>query len=126
MKITTFDPMIITKDPEKTVKLFEELGFELRHQPDGSSASGFDYKVYRMKDANGFHVDVSYSAAAGERDLTAIRINVDNFNEAYDLLIKHGFTSPSGRPATETDCSRGILMMAPSGFGIVLCQHIKQ
>ncbi len=56
MKITTFDPMIITKDPEKSVKLFEELGFELRHQPDGSSASGFDYKIHRMKDANGLTI----------------------------------------------------------------------
>jgi hypothetical protein len=28
MKITTFNPQIVTKDAEPIVKLFEELGFE--------------------------------------------------------------------------------------------------
>lgn len=125
MKITTFNPMIITKDAEKTVELFEELGFEKRHQPDGSSASGYDYKDYRLTDANGFHVDVAYTSGAGERDITAIRINVDDFSEAYDFLVERGFKSATGKPATETESSQGVFMISPSGLGIVLCQHIK-
>ena len=28
MKITSFNPLIITRDPESAIKLFEELGFE--------------------------------------------------------------------------------------------------
>ena len=35
MKITTFNPQIITKDAEAVAKLFEELGFERRHNPKG-------------------------------------------------------------------------------------------
>ena len=35
MKITTFNPQIITKDAEPVIKLFEELGFEKRHNPAG-------------------------------------------------------------------------------------------
>ena len=35
MKITTFNPQIITKNAEPLVKLFEELGFEKRHNPEG-------------------------------------------------------------------------------------------
>ena len=31
MKITTFNPMIITKDGESTIKLFEDLGFQQTH-----------------------------------------------------------------------------------------------
>ena len=31
MKITSFNPLIISPNPENTVKLFEELGFERRH-----------------------------------------------------------------------------------------------
>lgn len=126
MKITTFNPMIITKDAEKIVKLFEELGFEIRHQPGGSSAADYEYKDFRMKDSNGFYVDVSFSSGAGEHDITAIRVNVDNFSEAYDLLTKRGFKSATGKPATETESSRGMLMISPSGFAIVLCQHIKE
>ena len=35
MKITTFNPQIITKNAEPIVKLFEKLGFEKRHNPKG-------------------------------------------------------------------------------------------
>ena len=31
MRITGFCPLIITKDPEGVVKLFEDMGFEKRH-----------------------------------------------------------------------------------------------
>lgn len=125
MKITTFNPIIITKNAAPTVKLFEELGFHQRHQPDGSSAAGYDYKDYRMTDDNGFHVDVAYTSGAADRDFIAIRINVDDFNEAYDFLVERGFKSMTGKPATETESSRGLSLMSPSGIIIVLCQHIK-
>ena len=125
MKITTFDPMIITKDTESVTALFEALGFERRHQPTGTSTSGYEYAVIRMTDANGFHVDVATSSGSFDRDITAIRINVDNFMEAYELLSQRGFKTANGKPATETDSSRGVFMISPSGFAIVLCQHIK-
>ena len=53
MKITSFNPLIITKDAENSVALFEELGFEKRHNKTGE-----DFSSNRMKDANGFHIDV--------------------------------------------------------------------
>ena len=31
MKITTFNPLIITRDPEAAIQVFEELGFVRRH-----------------------------------------------------------------------------------------------
>ena len=31
MRITTFNPLIITKDPEAAIHLFEELGFVRCH-----------------------------------------------------------------------------------------------
>lgn len=125
MKITGFNPIIVTKDMDSIVKTFEDLGFERRHQPEGSSASGFDYSVARMKDANGFHVDVALSSAPIPQDITAIRINVDDFAEAYDLLTSQGFKTANGKPATETDYSKGVFLFSPSGFGIILVQHIK-
>ena len=33
MKITTFNPLIVSKDAESIITLFEELGFEKRHTP---------------------------------------------------------------------------------------------
>ena len=32
MKITSFNPLIVAKDAEPVIKLFEELGFEKRHE----------------------------------------------------------------------------------------------
>ncbi len=43
MKITSFNPSIVTKDIEAVVGLFEALGFEKRHIPSGTGASGNAY-----------------------------------------------------------------------------------
>ena len=81
MKITTFNPQIITKDAEAVAKLFEELGFERRHNPKGIGE--LDVTGIRMKDANGFYLDISQPDMQMPQDITAIRMNVDNFGEAY-------------------------------------------
>ena len=45
-----------------------------------------------MKDAKGFYVDVcTANTDRIERDLTIIRMNVDDFDEAAELLKKNGF-----------------------------------
>ena len=72
MKITTFNPLIVTKDPESAIALFEALGFEKKHAKEGISVN--NRTNVRMKDANGFHVDVT----EGENEWTMIRMNVDN------------------------------------------------
>ena len=56
MKITTFNPQIITKDAESVKKLFEDLGFEQRHNPKGIGE--LDVTGIRMKDANGLYLDI--------------------------------------------------------------------
>ena len=33
MKITTFNPMILTPNADEVIKFFEELGFERKHAP---------------------------------------------------------------------------------------------
>ena len=56
MKITSFNPLIVTKDAEAAIALFEALGFERRHRK--ASLHGENITDVRLKDANGFHVDV--------------------------------------------------------------------
>ena len=41
-----------------------------------------------MKDLNGFYVDVSQPDVPLERDAATIRMNVDNFEEAYHWNIQ--------------------------------------
>ena len=91
MKITSFNPVVITRDPEAVAGVFEALGFEKKHNPAGTSAVGNKYEAVRMKDANGFYMDIAFTSAPMERDLTAIRVNVDDFDEALHGAI------PSGR-----------------------------
>ena len=126
MKITTFNPMIVTNHLEEVVGLFEALGFEKRHIPSGTGASGNAYTDCRMKDANGFYVDVAVTSAAIPRDIASIRMNVDDFDAAYQLLTDHGFKPSNGTPATESDSAKGLLMVSPSGFGITLVKHIRK
>ena len=122
MKITTFNPQIITKDAAPIVQLFEELGFEKRHDQEGIS----ELKVegIRMKDLNGFYVDVSQPDVPLERDVAAIRMNVDDFDTAYQLLLSKGFRNYYGERIVEPPTSKSALMIAPSGFSINLIHHI--
>ncbi len=124
MKITTFNPLIVSQNADDIISLFEELGFEKRHTPIVDTG---DRKVTRtrMQDANGFHVDIS-KVDAIPRDLTAIRMNVDNFREAYDLLTARGFTKAPGVEEVDLEKAKALLMVSPSGFAIEVIEHIKE
>ena len=124
MKITTFNPQIITKDAAPIVQLFEELGFEKRHDQEGIGE--LNVEGIRMKDANGFYVDVSQPDAPLQRDVAAIRMNVDDFDEGYQLLLSKGFRNYYGDRIVETPTSKSALMIAPSGFSINLIHHIRK
>jgi hypothetical protein len=124
MKITTFNPQIITKNAEALVKLFEQLGFEKRHQQEGIGE--FDVKGIRLKDANGFNLDISQpDALPTGHDLMAVRMNVDDFDEAYQLLVKNGFKNYYGDSTASTRTGKSAIMISPTGFIINLVQHIK-
>ena len=123
MKITTFNPMILSKNADEIISLFEELGFERRHQVDNIDDK--DISCVRMKDANGFYLDVARVESL-PRDMTTMRMNVSDFDEAYELLKAHGFKNARGEDNTiESKSARSCLMISPSGFSIQLTQHIK-
>ena len=130
MKITAFNPMILTKKPEETIALFEALGFE-RHHHKASEAEGgeqgLNFSSVRMKDANGFYVDVcTANSDRIERDLTVIRMNVDDFDEAAQLLKDNGFRESKIVPQNYTPTSKYAYYVSPSGFIIDLIKHIKK
>ena len=131
MKITTFNPQIMTKNADPVVKLFEELGFEKSH--DQLEIGELKVEGIRMKDANGFHVDVSVANVSNSiteqalpHDMVAIRMNVDDYDEAYSLLKKHGFTNVYGEETVKAKTSKSAVLISPSGFAINVVQHIKK
>ena len=123
MKITSFNPLIVSKNAEEIVKLFQNLGFESNHEISGITTNNLTN--YDLKDADGHVIDVA-TATQLPQDFTIIRMNVDNFDEAYELLTSHGFTNQGGNQIVETETSKSALMTSPSGFAFDLCQHFNK
>ena len=124
MKITTFDPLVLSPKADDVIKVFEALGFESTHAPVTVTET-MDIPSTRMKDPNGFHIDVA-DVGSLPQDMLFIRMNVDNFAEAYDILIRHGFKNTRGDGTVNTKSAKAATMVSPSGFTIVLVEHIKK
>ncbi len=123
MKITTFNPAIITKEAESTMKVFEELGFEQTHNK--AENTDVEFSAHRMKNEGGFHVDV-VEVPVIPQTYTCIRINVDNYEEAYDFFMSRGFREARGFAPSTTKSSKYAYLVSPSGFIIDICEHIKK
>ena len=124
MKITSFSPLIMTNDSANVQKVFEELGFVKQHEKKGvadtNNSGGF-----RMKDADGHGVSIAQIDQI-PRDMTAVQMNVDDFDEAIALLSANGFTNMRGEGnVIDTGSSKTAVMISPSGFAINVVYHIK-
>ncbi len=122
MKITSFEPLVVTKNAEDAIALFESLGFEARHAKGSIGIN--NVTNVRMKDASGFHVDVT----RGTGDWMMIRMNVDDLEEAIALLEAHGFHKARHAAANDTidtGSSRLNIMVSESGFILAVSQHVK-
>ena len=119
MKISSFEPLILTKNATSVIELFEALGFEKQHNKVGEI-----FDSIRLKDANGFHVDVT-QVEFFPQDVTSIRMNVESFDEAAKLLTERGFKNASGDTYTDTGTSHSAMFVSPSGFSISVCEHTK-
>jgi hypothetical protein len=119
MKITSFNPLIVTKDAAPLIELFESMGFERRHRLEAQAPSGVNTINVRMKNGSGFYVDIS-EVESVPQDMTLIRMNVPDFDEAYEFLLSKGFTHRSGK-FVETPTNKSTMMVSPSGFAFDLC-----
>lgn len=126
MQITTFNPFISTSHSDETIMLFEELGFERRHKKEGIEIADRDDTVIRMKDKNGFYLDILKPEGDLPRDLVGIRMNVDDFDEAYRVLLERGFKNAYGEETVNTRTSRAAMMVSSSGFSICIIKHKKE
>lgn len=124
MKITTFNPMVLTREADTVINLLEEIGFERRHQKD--NIDNRDITNVRMKDENGFYADIAQVESMA-RDMQTIRMNVRDFDEAYKFLKDHGFVNARGEDhSVDSESARSCLMFSPTGFSIQLTQHIRK
>ena len=124
MKITGFNPLIVSSKADDLVKVFEELGFQRTHAPVTVTET-MDIPSTRMKDSNGFHLDVA-DIEQLPQDLTYIRMNVDDFEEAYNILTAHGFKNTRGNRTLDSRYATSATMVSPAGLTIALVKHIKK
>ena len=125
MTITGFNPMIITKDAEAVIALFEALGFERRHMKkdiDGPDVTSVSMR-YIGEDGKVFHVNIA--SAPVPQDITTISMNIRDFDEAYKMLEEKGFKIVQGGRITDTGSSKAAMMVSPSGFSISISEHIR-
>ena len=126
MTITSFNPSIVTRDAEPVIALFEALGFERRHEKTG--INGGDVSAVSMRytgeDGKVFHVTVT--SASVPQDITTIRMNVRDFDEAYQMLEERGFKNAQDDKITNTGSSKSTMMVSPSGFSISIVEHIRK
>jgi len=126
MIITSFNPLIVTKDAETTIALFEAMGFERRHTKTGINDK--DITSVRMRytgeDGKTFHVDVTQAPVP--QDITTIRMNVRDFDEAYQMLLEKGWKNAQGDKITNTGSSKSTMMVSPSGFSISITEHLRK
>lgn len=123
MKITTFDPLIVSAEAEAAIKLFEELGFEKNHVK-GSELEGTAFDSVQMKNEKGFLVDLANVQVP--KDMMVIRMNVDDLDEAKAILEKHGFVNANAGQRRESENHYSEFMALPSGFAINLVKHVKK
>ncbi len=113
--------MIITKDAEPVKRLFEELGFETRHDVLGTTET--DYRLVVMRDEDKHRVDIAELET--DKGSMFIRMNVDDFDEAYEKLIQNGYVNTRGDRIVRTSSAVEATMVSPTGHVISLIQHKK-
>ena len=122
MKISSFSPLVVSPKADELIALFEELGFEKQHTVEQVTESGVVNVT--LKDANGNVMDVA-AGVGMDRDLTLIRMNVDDFEEVFDYLLSKGFVNLGGDAKVESENAKSAMMISPSGFAFNLVQHKK-
>ncbi|MBQ2659290.1 MAG: hypothetical protein IJF87_12065 [Erysipelotrichaceae bacterium] len=122
MKVTSICPLIVSPKAKELIELFEEMGFEGAHvKSDIENGANINTD---LKDTNGNRIDIASSEVL-PKDLLSIKINVDDFDEAYEFLKSKGFVNTRGDKITITSSSKDTFMVSPTGLGITLSQHLK-
>lgn len=79
-----------------------------------------------MKNKDGFYLDISCPDTDLPRDMVGIRMNIDDFDCPYQLLLEHGFRNVYGNKIVDTPTGKSAVLISSSGFGINLIQHIRK
>ena len=130
MEITSFYPMIPTKDFEATKATYEALGFKVAHTISNPDDKLKDKRMFTiMKNDNGLRValyagpeyneDTDFNTLPGQ-----IWMNVRDFDATVALFKEHGYTNTT--EVSEYKFMKVISMRAPEGIIITVVYHKRE
>lgn len=127
MDVKSLYPIIVTDNPEQTIRFYENLGFELRQD----SQTLMNSRVYVLVN-NDIYDDMEIEVVEAPKDgpmkltpgLYGFRMNVADIDEAYENLKASGCTIIM--PPTETAAGRNMLIKDEQGINIILVQYDKE
>lgn len=124
MKISGFNPIILTNDLEKLCSVHvEKLGFKVIHTIKGTAADPEAVGEYVMENDAGARIDLVYYEKA-VNGITSVRVNVDDFDEALAVYQSEGFSVAAG-PVVLKSAKWALVDRGSDGNTFVLMQHIK-
>jgi predicted enzyme related to lactoylglutathione lyase len=119
MKVTSFIPIYGTKDVNKALDFFAQLGFERKHHV---KTDYVDLNV--LENEKDSTIDVMEGTMVPKEGFFAIRVNVSDLNEAIELFKKDGakeMTPVMRRPSVEF-----LYMKTSNGDVYCVSHHIKK
>ena len=125
VKVSDYYPIFYAENVESETRRFTEvLGFAVKHRP---KIEFLDYVV--LENEKKRRVDIVHSrfpADSFKEGFLGMRVNVDDFDEAYILLEERGFRNCMGEGnLIVSPYIKGAHMASPSGFEVMLMQHLK-
>lgn len=120
MKITKLYPSLAVKDPTEQLKFFKDAGYKIIHENKDVLEKGSIETT--LEADNGQRIDI-ISTSKFEKEKHAIRMNVDDFDEALERFDKNHFNIILGPQAT--DSYKICVLESDIDTYIVLYQHLK-
>lgn len=115
MKILAFYPVLMTHNSEKAIEDMKKYGFQIIHERNNFLVEGDS--EYVLEDNNGHRIDIVNTPDITE-DMHAIRVNVDDFDEAVKAFGEDGYTVALGPTITES--SKNVILRTPGNQALMV------
>ena len=123
MKVTGMFPAIVCKNYQDVIEFAESnLGFDIAHKMHAIISDNEDDQVYIMKNESGVRFDIVQFDV--EKSMYSTCMNVDNFDEANELLSERGWNIING-PVIANNAKKALLK-SQDGLLLLLIQHYKK
>jgi len=121
MKVKSLYPIIVSDNPERTIRFYKSLGFDLKHDAYTPAKN----HIYVLSNGD-MEIEIDELTDDGLLPMTpglyGFRMNVDDIDNAYSELKENGWKIVL--PPTEIGVGKGMAIQDDQGVNINLIKHI--